>query len=210
MKKEYMCLPKDLIKVAAHSSRIRERQADRLLRVDDKHRANLAITTRSSVYCSYISNMVLIYESEEREKGKRLYRERLALGVNIRRILLVQHVEQKRYLPVLIGNLTQQQKNDSVLIIVALLLNSMNLGSDLIPSLTIGNWTSVGPAVLAPNALISSTHFLWSLRPFAEMPISFTPRWAKSGARRATSPSSVVHTGVKSAGWEKRMAWGVL
>jgi len=57
----------------------------------------------------------------------------------------------------------------------------------------------------------------------ADRPIIFTPRAAKSGERRATSPSSVVQTGVKSStnegkvtepamerkalpGWEKRTA----
>ena len=78
-----------------------------------------------------------------------------------------------------------------------------------------GNWTLVGP-YWAPQSLISSTHFSWSLRPLAEMPISFTLRFSKSGALhrtlessrtanaesqreaylRATSASSVVQTGV--------------
>jgi len=70
---------------------------------------------------------------------------------------------------------------------------------------TMGNWTSVGPN-LEPYSLISSTHLLCSSRPLAEIPITLTPRAAKSGARRATSPNSVVHTGVKSPGWEKRTA----
>src|SRR3569623_10233 len=35
------------------------------------------------------------------------------------------------------------------------------------------------------------------------MPISLTPRLSNSGLRRATAPSSVVQTGVKSFGWEK-------
>ena len=44
-----------------------------------------------------------------------------------------------------------------------------------------GNWTLVGPNLL-PQSLISSTHFSWSLRPLAEIPMSFTPRFSKSGA----------------------------
>lgn len=47
-----------------------------------------------------------------------------------------------------------------------------------------GNWTFVGP-YLAPHSLMSSTHFSWSERPFAEIPISFTPRFSKSGALKA-------------------------
>jgi hypothetical protein len=38
-----------------------------------------------------------------------------------------------------------------------------------------------------------------------ERPMSFTLRSANSPLRRANSVSSVVQTGVKSAGWEKRM-----
>src|ERR1044072_3886208 len=37
-------------------------------------------------------------------------------------------------------------------------------------------------------------------------PITFTPRFSKSGFERATYPSAVVQTGVKSFGWEKRTA----
>src|SRR5215216_7852350 len=37
-------------------------------------------------------------------------------------------------------------------------------------------------------------------------PITFTPRFSKSGLQRATYPSSVVQTGVKSFGWENRTA----
>jgi hypothetical protein len=39
-----------------------------------------------------------------------------------------------------------------------------------------------------------------------ESPIAFTPRRSNSGLSRATYPSSVVQTGVKSRGWEKRIA----
>jgi hypothetical protein len=39
-----------------------------------------------------------------------------------------------------------------------------------------------------------------------EMPMSFTPRLSNSGLRPASAPSSVVQTGVKSAGWEKNSA----
>src|ERR1044072_7838320 len=37
-------------------------------------------------------------------------------------------------------------------------------------------------------------------------PITFTPRFSKSGFERATYPSAVVQTGVKSLGWENRTA----
>lgn len=76
-------------------------------------------------------------------------------------------------------------------------------------SRTIGNCTSVG-ATLAPYSFMSLTQLLWSLRLLAEIPITFTSRLAKSGARRATSPSSVVQTGVKSPGWENRTAYNDL
>jgi len=72
---------------------------------------------------------------------------------------------------------------------------------------TIGNCTSVGPTVLPPYSLISSTHLWWLCNPFAEMPMTFTFRFAKSSERRATSPSSVVHTGVKSPGCENKIAY---
>src|SRR6266496_2862964 len=38
-----------------------------------------------------------------------------------------------------------------------------------------------------------------------ELPRSATFRFSNSGKRRANSTNSVVHTGVKSAGWEKRI-----
>lgn len=40
-----------------------------------------------------------------------------------------------------------------------------------------GYWTSV-----EPYSLMSSIHLLWSARPLAEIPMSFTLRFAKSGA----------------------------
>lgn len=93
--------------------------------------------------------------------------------------------------------------------------------------LTMGYSTRVGPATLAPYVSMSLIQALCWSRPLAERPMSFTPRAAKSPERRATSPSSVVQTGVKSStaerrstsredprcgnenvpGWEKRMAY---
>lgn len=88
-----------------------------------------------------------------------------------------------------------------------------------------GKPTVVG-ANWPPHSSMSFAHFWWSSRPLAEIPMTFTLRCAKSGAlrirdqryldrcahtetyRRATSASSVVQTGVKSPGWEKRMACG--
>src|SRR6266511_2937410 len=48
------------------------------------------------------------------------------------------------------------------------------------------------------------THAMWLYTESTELPRSFTPRFSKSGASRANSTNSVVHTGVKSAGCEKR------
>lgn len=47
---------------------------------------------------------------------------------------------------------------------------------------------------------------MWESTPSTERPMTFTPRSSKSGLSLATVPSSVVHTGVKSLGCEKRMA----
>jgi hypothetical protein len=66
---------------------------------------------------------------------------------------------------------------------------------------TIGNWRSV-----FPHSLISRIHLWCDSRPFAERPMTLTLRLSKSAARRETSASSVVQTGVKSSGCEKRMA----
>lgn len=55
-----------------------------------------------------------------------------------------------------------------------------------------GYWTSV-----EPYSLMSSIHLLWSARPLAEMPMSFTLRFAKSGALPSQSSSLdyvLVHT----------------
>lgn len=40
---------------------------------------------------------------------------------------------------------------------------------------------------LVPQSLMSCTHFSWSERPFAEIPMSFTPRFSKSGALQITA-----------------------
>ena len=46
----------------------------------------------------------------------------------------------------------------------------------------------------------------WESTPLALRPISLTPRAVNSGSSLAKAPSSVVQMGVKSSGWEKRMA----
>lgn len=58
--------------------------------------------------------------------------------------------------------------------------------------------TLVGPNFW-PNSSISLIHALCLSTLLTERPMSFTPRLAKSSERRATSPSSVVQTGVKSS-----------
>lgn len=45
-----------------------------------------------------------------------------------------------------------------------------------------GNCTSVGPTVVLPKSLMSCTQRAWSLRSFAESPMTFTLRFAHSGA----------------------------
>ena len=47
---------------------------------------------------------------------------------------------------------------------------------------------------------ISGTHLLCESKSSTEIAIAFTPRFAKSPANNAVLPSSVVQTGVKSAG----------
>ncbi len=47
---------------------------------------------------------------------------------------------------------------------------------------------------------------LCSSTPSTEMPITLVPRFFHSSPSLATAPNSVVHTGVKSLGWENRIA----
>src|ERR1700761_1331980 len=53
---------------------------------------------------------------------------------------------------------------------------------------------------------MSPAHLLWLATGSTLRPMIFVLRLANSGSRRAMYPSSVVHTGVKSLGCEKRMA----
>src|SRR4051812_6474428 len=53
---------------------------------------------------------------------------------------------------------------------------------------------------------MSPTHLLWESSGSTLTPITFTLRLSNSGLSPATVPSSVVHTGVKSFGCEKRIA----
>src|SRR5216684_1292129 len=53
---------------------------------------------------------------------------------------------------------------------------------------------------------MSFDHFLWSSTESTLRPITLVLRLSNSGLMRAMYPSSVVHTGVKSLGWEKRTA----
>ena len=64
-----------------------------------------------------------------------------------------------------------------------------------------GYWTSV-----FPHSLISWIHLWCDSTLFVDNPMTLTLRFVKSAWRRETSASSVVHTGVKSSGCEKRMA----
>src|SRR5579883_755912 len=52
---------------------------------------------------------------------------------------------------------------------------------------------------------MSPAHFLWDGTSSTERPISLVLRLSNSALRAEKAPSSVVHTGVKSLGWEKRM-----
>ena len=67
-----------------------------------------------------------------------------------------------------------------------------------------GYWRSV-----FPHSLMSTTHLWCEARSLADRPMTLTLRFSKSAERRETSASSVVQTGVKSAGCEKRIAWGI-
>src|SRR6516225_11713800 len=53
---------------------------------------------------------------------------------------------------------------------------------------------------------MSFSHDLWSLTGSMLMPMIFVLRLSNSGLSFAMYPSSVVHTGVKSLGCEKRIA----
>ena len=53
---------------------------------------------------------------------------------------------------------------------------------------------------------MSLSHSRWLSTGSTDRPITLTPRLSNSGFSRATAPSSVVQTGVKSLGCEKRMA----
>lgn len=57
-----------------------------------------------------------------------------------------------------------------------------------------------------PTSAMSGTHRWWSSTESTETAMGFALRWANSPDRAAVRPSSVVHTGVKSAGWLKRTA----
>lgn len=140
-----------------------------------------------------ITNTVRIFKWVNYDKDStdvRAYRKGKTLCITVSRILLIKHIIEGGNFPVLVGNLHGDIK-DCI--------------NQNIAIRTMGNSTLVGP-YLAPKSLISSTHLLWSLRPLAEIPMSLTLRLVKSPARRATSPSSVVQTGVKSPGCEKRIA----
>lgn len=50
---------------------------------------------------------------------------------------------------------------------------------------------------------MSWSHWVWSLGELVERPRSLQLRALNSGSRAARAPSSVVHMGVKGAGWEK-------
>ena len=49
---------------------------------------------------------------------------------------------------------------------------------------------------------MSWIHFLWSSTELQESAMTFAFLFSNSGTIFATTPSSVVQTGVKSAGWE--------
>ena len=53
---------------------------------------------------------------------------------------------------------------------------------------------------------MSADHFEWLSTGSTDSPITFTPRRSNSGLIFAMYPSSVVQTGVKSRGCEKRTA----
>src|SRR6185436_15491063 len=53
---------------------------------------------------------------------------------------------------------------------------------------------------------ISASHFWWLPTGSTLIPITLQLRLSNSGLRLARYPSSVVHTGVKSLGWENRIA----
>jgi hypothetical protein len=58
-----------------------------------------------------------------------------------------------------------------------------------------------------PYSLMSTAHLWCDATSFADSPMTLTLRFLKSSSRRATSANSVVQTGVKSSGCEKRMTW---
>ena len=59
----------------------------------------------------------------------------------------------------------------------------------------------IGYGISTPSfSLMFCSHAIWLWIESMERPSSFVPRRVNSSARRANSDSSVVHTGVKSAG----------
>ena len=60
--------------------------------------------------------------------------------------------------------------------------------------------------LVPPTSSMSCAHLLWFSTGSTERPITLAPRFVNSDSRLATAPSSVVQTGVKSLGCEKRTA----
>ena len=171
--------PNDFVKVTSSWSGISKGKANSFFWINYKDRTNLDWWVRLAASCKTCFNA---------------YGKRESLCITVGRILLIQHIIQCRNFPIRVSDLKKVTSWPSI-------------EDDIKEKPTIGNWTSVGPT-LVPYEFMSWTHLLCSSRPLAEIPITFTLRFWKSGARRATSPSSVVQTGVKSPGWENRMAYG--
>jgi hypothetical protein len=75
-------------------------------------------------------------------------------------------------------------------------LATLRSGSPIIGKFTFAPWVSS----------MSFAQRSWSSVASIDRPTTFTPRLSNSGFRRATVPSSVVHTGVKSFGCENSTA----
>ena len=81
--------PNDLIEVAARRSRITQREADNLFGINHKHRPDLQLVSTSNRCTS----------------TRRNHSKRQALLVDVARILVVEHVIERRNLPIGIGDL---------------------------------------------------------------------------------------------------------
>lgn len=124
----------------------------------------------------YQNDLALLLAPETNTSAS-THSERQSLGIPVGSVLFVQHIIERGDLSFTVGDLRN--------IISGMIVTSWHRYH------TMGNSTDVG-ANLEPHSLMSSTHFLWSSKPLAEIPITFTLRLAKSGALSANISGYVI------------------